>query len=69
MNYNELFYQDAERMGYWARNTCGSTYFFSNILASSQYFCFRKPKEWIFDLFDINRARGIRTSKHAATWE
>jgi hypothetical protein len=24
----------ADQMGYWAKNTCGSSYFFSNALAS-----------------------------------
>jgi len=38
LNFLNMF-SVAEQMGFWAKNICGSSYFFGNTLASSTYLC------------------------------
>jgi hypothetical protein len=54
----------ADQMGYWAKNTCGSSYFFSNALASF----IEKMFHVLFYLSNNYRVRGSKTFKNAAAW-
>jgi hypothetical protein len=63
---NVICNEDAEKLGYWVKNTCGSSYFFSYKVASFNPI---ENNETSFNERFKFRELGSRIFKNAVAWE